>query len=68
MTIFAFTEIKYQKSYPGYVNLSERVADPREIVLTVRTSGEQYASSMILGREQLQAFVRGAQAYLDKTK
>lgn len=65
MTIHAHTE---NTPLPAYINLSERVAYPRDTILTVRSSGSNHASNIILSRDQLQALVNDAQAYLDKTK
>lgn len=50
MTIHAYTDVG--SSCPAYVNLSERVACPGDVVLTVRSAGENSASSIILSRDQ----------------
>lgn len=50
MTIHAFTESGI--SCPSYINVSERVASPGDVVVTVRTAGENGASSIALNREQ----------------
>lgn len=65
MTIHAHTEMT---PAPAYVNLSERVSNPGDTILTVRSSGENNASAIILNRDQLQALVNDAQAYLDRVK
>jgi len=50
MTIHAFTD--QGTSCPAYVNLSKRVACPSDVVLTVRSAGDNNASAIILGRDQ----------------
>jgi hypothetical protein len=52
MTIHAYTQ---SGSCPAYVNLSKRVACPGDVILTVRTAGENGASSIILDRGQAAA-------------
>lgn len=51
MTIHAFTELGYV-GYPAYINISERVSDPRDVIVTVRSSGESFGSSIILSKDQ----------------
>jgi hypothetical protein len=50
MTIHAYTESGI--GAPAYVNISERVAGPGNVILTVRSAGENSASSIILDRTQ----------------
>lgn len=65
VTIYAHTELT---PAPAYINLSERVSNPGDTILTVRSSGENGASSIVLERRHLHALVTEVQAYLDKTK
>ncbi len=53
MTIFAYTELG--GPLPAYVNISERVSYPGDVIVSVRASGESLVNSIILPREQLQA-------------
>jgi hypothetical protein len=51
MTIHAFTEPR--SPLPAYINVSERVSDKRDVIVTVRSSGENETSMIILSRDQL---------------
>jgi hypothetical protein len=61
MTIHAYTET-HGRALPGYVNLSER--DDRDVLLTVRSPGENNSSVLVLGNAQLEALVRDAARHL----
>lgn len=50
MTIHAYTD--QGAGCPAYINVSERVAHPVDVIVTVRSAGENGASSIILNREQ----------------
>jgi hypothetical protein len=50
MTIHAYTESGI--SCPSYINVSERVANPGDVLVTVRSAGENGASAIALNREQ----------------
>jgi hypothetical protein len=50
MTIHAFTD--QGASCPAYINVSERVANPGDVVVTVRSAGENNASAIILDRSR----------------
>lgn len=50
MTIHAHTD--QGTSCPAYINVSERVANPGNVVVTVRSAGENGASAIILNRDQ----------------
>lgn len=50
MTIHAHTD--QGASCPAYINISERVSDQRDVIVTVRSAGENDASSIILNRAQ----------------
>jgi hypothetical protein len=51
MTIHAYTELT--SPLPAYINVSERVSDPRDVIVTVRSSGENTSSTIILSRDEL---------------
>ena len=70
MTIHAYTEtgISYTEtgiSCPAYINLSEPVAKPGDVIVTVRSAGANGSSSIFLTRDQLRNLVNDAQYYLD---
>jgi hypothetical protein len=50
MTIHAHTD--QGATLPAYINISERVSIPGDIIVTVRSAGENASSSLILNREQ----------------
>jgi hypothetical protein len=50
MTIHAHTEPRGPS--PAYINISERVSNPGDMIVTVRAAGENNASSIILDRVQ----------------
>ena len=50
MTIYAYTELR--SPLPAYINISERGANPADVTVTVRTTGENSASTIILDRAQ----------------
>lgn len=50
MTIHAHTD--QGASCPPYINVSERVANPGDVIVTVRAAGESDASSIILSRDR----------------
>lgn len=50
MTIHAYTEPRGPN--PAYINVSERVLNPADVIVTVRAVGENDASSIILDRTQ----------------
>jgi hypothetical protein len=50
MTIHAYTEPRGPN--PAYINVSERVVNPADVIVTVRAVGENDASSIILDRAQ----------------
>jgi hypothetical protein len=50
MTIHAYTEPRGPN--PAYINISERVSNPVDVIITVRAVGENDASSIILDRTQ----------------
>jgi hypothetical protein len=63
MTIHAFTEPR--SPLPAYINVSERVSDPRDVIVTVRSSGENETSTIILSRDQLRKLVEDIGEFLD---
>jgi hypothetical protein len=62
MTIHAYTEPHGPN--PGYINISERVANPGDVIVTVRSAGENNASTIILSRDQLRDLVADASKHL----
>lgn len=66
MTIHAYTELRGPN--PAYINVSERVHDARDVIVTVRSSGESDASSIILSRDQLRTLSSDVSKYLDATQ
>jgi hypothetical protein len=65
MTIHAYTEPRGPN--PAYINISERVSNPGDVIVTVRSSGENNASSIILGPDQFRALVTDAGKLLTGT-
>jgi hypothetical protein len=65
MTIHTFTESR--NPLPAYINVSERVSDPRDVLVTVRSSGENETSTIILSHDQLRKFVEDIGEFLDPT-
>jgi hypothetical protein len=63
MTIHAFTELR--STLPAYINVSERVSDPRDVIVTVRSSGENDTSTIILSRDQLRKMAEDIGKFLD---
>lgn len=64
MTIYAYTEP--HSPLPAYINVSERVSDSRDVIVTVRSSGENNASTIILARDQLRALAADAVKFLGR--
>jgi hypothetical protein len=50
MTIHAHTD--QGASYPAYINISERVSNQGDVIVTVRSAGESGASSIVLDRDR----------------
>jgi hypothetical protein len=63
MTIHAYTEPGF--SNPACINLSERVSHPGDAIVTVRSAGENVASSIILSPDQLRALANDIGKHLD---
>ena len=64
MTIHAHTENR--SPLPAYINISERVSNPGDVIVTVRSAGENNASTIILGPAELRDLVRDAGKHLEK--
>lgn len=63
MTIHAYTEPR--GPLPAYINISERVSNPGDVVVTVRSNGENDASSIVLTRDQLELLAFDALKFVD---
>lgn len=66
MTIHAYTEPRGPN--PAYINISERVSKPSDVIVTVRSSGESSTGTIVLSREQLRQLVDDARKHLDGDK
>jgi hypothetical protein len=66
MTIHAYTELTGYVSYPAYINISERVHDERDVIVTVRSSGESNGSSILMTKAQVRQMAEDILKSLDK--